>query len=112
MLISMKRILRLVTPKTLAALLAAAAFAQSTPAWAVPYVYTGAIATTDPTYNWPLNTTSLSSVGTAVYYDVQPFTVTISGSVTLAVDSATFTPTPADDSYLGFTRIPSTLPLR
>ncbi len=75
------------------------AIAPST-ARAVAYTYTGTLSNTDPTFNRPLTTTSLSAVGTAVFYDVQPFFLSLAGSVTISVDSATFTPTPADDSFL------------
>ncbi len=67
---------------------------------AVVYSFSGALATTDPTFNRPFTTTSLSGVGTNVYYDVQPFTLTLSGSTNLSTDSANFTPTPADDTFL------------
>ena len=87
---------------TAAALLFAAVFTlwQPSAAQAVPYSFSGALTLTDPIFNRPVSLTTLSGVGTAVFYDVQPFSLTLSSSVTLEVTSATFSPAPADDSFL------------
>jgi hypothetical protein len=63
-------------------------------------LYTGSLATSDPIFNRPSGLASLSAVGTAVYHDVQPFSVSASGSYTFeqrstAIDSYFFIYSPS-----------------
>ena len=88
-------------PTAVALLFAAVSTLWQPPAArAVPYSFSGALTLTDPIFNRPVSTTTLSGVGTAVFYDVQRFSLTLSSSVTLTVDSATFSPGTPDDSFL------------
>ncbi len=48
----------------------------------------GTLTLSDPTFNRPSNCTTISGVGTAVHYDVIPFTVSTAGTVTLSFETA------------------------
>ena len=82
----MKHPARIVWPVT-SLLLATAALWQPPVARAVPYSFAGSLDATDPTFNRPITLTLLSGVGTHVFYDVQPFSLSLAGSVTLGVNS-------------------------
>ena len=54
--------------------------ALSTPVHAINYTYPGSLDTTDPSFTNPISAYD-------TYYDVQPFYLTLSGNVTLTVNS-------------------------
>lgn len=57
-------------------------------AFAAPVTFSGELTTSDPVFNRPLTATLLSSVGTAVAYDVYDFHVSATG--TYAIESTAF----------------------
>lgn len=56
---------------------------------APPVSVSGQLDTCDPTYNRLFNTTVISLVGSAVFYEIQIFTVTVSGAYTVSMDAST-----------------------
>ena len=62
--------------------------------------YNVTLASTSPRFNRPTTTTSLSAVGTNVYYQAQQFNVNTAGLYSFETTAATLTPTPADDTFL------------
>jgi len=74
------------------ALAAAALVSQAT--FAVPVTFSGALTQSDPVFNRPFTSTSLSTVGTAVAYDVYGFHVNAAG--TYSAEATGFLSTTAD----------------
>lgn len=79
--------------KFLKGAIAAIAFASQA-AFAAPVTFSGALTASDPVFNRPLTTTTLSGVGTATAYDVYGFHVSAAG--TYSVESTAFSGTNAD----------------
>jgi hypothetical protein len=77
--------------------------ALSQAALAAPVLFSGNLSTTDLTYNRTLSgnpPSSLSSVGTAVSYDLFSFHVTATGSYVMETLGAAFTSGPSDDTFI------------
>ncbi|MDB5962043.1 MAG: motif putative anchor domain protein [Massilia sp.] len=69
-----------------AAFASQAAFATVDPV-AVPVSFSGELTASDPVFNRPVGTSSLSAVGTAVYYDVYGFSVSLDGAYSITATS-------------------------
>lgn len=81
--------------------LAAASLALvSQAALAVPVNFSGELTDSDPVFNRPLSLLTLSSVGTAVSYDVFAFHVTADGTYSMETTAAAFTNGGSDETYL------------
>jgi len=71
--------------------------------FAAVVTYSDTLTVNSPTFNRPLTgtpPTGLSAVGTNVYYDLQPFTVDVSGPYNLETTAAALTPGAADDTFI------------
>jgi hypothetical protein len=71
----------------LKSVIAAAAFVSQA-AFAAPVTFSGALAASDPVFNRPFTTTTLSGAGTAVAYDIYGFHVSVDG--TYSMESTAF----------------------
>lgn len=81
--------------------LAAASLALvSQAALAVPVNFSGELTDSDPVFNRPLSLLTLSSVGTAVSYDVFAFHVTADGTYSMETTAAAFNNGGSDETYL------------
>jgi hypothetical protein len=76
--------------------IAASAFVSHA-VFAAPVSFSGELSPSDPTFNRPSGTTSLSTIGTKVAYDVYGFHVSANG--TYSIEATSFG-TPGADSYL------------
>lgn len=84
-------------PAKLLKLAVATAVFASQAVFAAPVNFSGALTTFDPTFNRPTTLTSLSGVGTAVYYDVYGFYVSANG--TYSIESTSFTGLDSDTYF-------------
>ncbi|XYJ10051.1 PEP-CTERM sorting domain-containing protein [Telluria sp. B2] len=81
--------------------LAAASLALvSQAALAAPVNFSGELTDSDPVFNRPLSLLTLSSVGTAVSYDVFAFHVTADGTYSMETTAAAFNNGGSDETYL------------
>lgn len=81
--------------------LAAASLALvSQAALAAPVNFAGELTDSDPVFNRPSSLLTLSSIGTAVSYDVFAFHVTADGSYSMETTAAAFTNGGSDETYL------------
>lgn len=81
----------------------ATAVFMSQAAFAAPVSFSGKLTTSDPVFNRPVTTASLSSVGAGVAHDVHGFHVSADG--TYAIEATAFnTASPWGDSFLALYR--------
>jgi hypothetical protein len=71
-----------------AAAFAVVGLAAAGDARAATLVVPGYLDSSDPVYNRPSSTSSLSGVGTAVYYDITRFTIDVSEPVTITMNGS------------------------
>lgn len=85
--------------KFLKVALASAIFA-STAAFAAPVNFSGALTASDPVFNRPFTTVSLSGAGTAVHYDTYAFSVSANGAYSIEAISFNASGGLASDTFL------------